>query len=289
MMPVIQLITAVLLFLGLYMIARCRIILPSYATVKAFSGLNGHKATIKEQIIYPIARKLERIIHIDKYKRSTLEANLKAADIQEKPEFYIATAVTCGLLIFTPALALLSMIPFLGAGLAILALLVFFKEYYRVQSITDKRAHIIDIEIPQLAAAIGEAVRNNQDYLPVLESQCNLCSPVFRKELNLLIADMKTGNRTDALTRFESRLNSGKVSELVKGLKSIERGDDINAYMQRTLMHMSKYEIEEMHREAQKRPSELHGPNIMLFLALLIFYIAIMGGQLVGSLRGLFG
>lgn len=289
MMPLVQLIIAVLLFAGLYMVARCHIILPSYATVKAFSGLNGHKTTVKDQLIFPVARKVEKIIHLDETRKETLAANLKAADISGSPEFYLATAITCGLLLLIPALLLLPVIPFLGGGFAILAILIFFKEYNRVQSITDKRNQMVNTEIPPLAVAIGEALRNGYDYLPVLESQSRLCSPTFKKELDLLIADMKTGSRTEALTRFESRMNSERVSELVKGLKSIEKGDDINAYMQRTLLHMDEYEHQELTREAKKRPSELFSANAILFVALLIFYIVIMGGQLVGSLHGLFG
>ena len=39
----------------------------------------------------------------------------------------------------------------------------------------------------------------------------------MKRELNITIADMKSGNRT-ALTRFETRIQSPMLSDVVRGL-----------------------------------------------------------------------
>lgn len=45
-------------------------------------------------------------------------------------------------------------------------------------------------------------------------------------ELDILIADMRSSNYEAALTRFESRINSPMLSDVVRGLIGVLRGDD---------------------------------------------------------------
>ena len=52
------------------------------------------------------------------------------------------------------------------------------------------------------------------------------CRRKLRQELEITIADMKSGNEETALTRLESRIGSTMLSDVVRGLISVKRGDN---------------------------------------------------------------
>lgn len=288
MLLIIEVTVTLLLVAGLCIIVRDRLRLPTVSTIIAISSLSGHRKTVKEQFVYPIARHMKSAIKLSPYKREMMETKLKSADIAEPPEIYIASSIIISAYIFVPALILFFFLPLVSIPLMLIAVAVFLKEYYAADDVIKRRKEIIDVEIPKLAAAIAESQNYRQDVLPVLQSQAKLCGRRFRHELNLLITDMKTGNRTAALLKFESRLNSELTSQLVRGLIGIERGEDMSAYMQRMLINMKSHELSQLSKEAKKRPHELFGANTLLLIAIIIFYLVVMGMQLVYSFRTLY-
>jgi protein-S-isoprenylcysteine O-methyltransferase Ste14 len=281
-------VSTILLVIGLYSVAGDRWRLPTLSSITALSKLNGHRTTVREQFVYPLARQIEKLVKIGPYRRRTLEAQLRSADIAYSPEYYTAVAVASGVLLLVPALILLPFLPVLSVPIIIIAFLIYLKEYKSADEITRKRKETIEFEVPKLAAAIGESQNYKQDVLPVLQSYSRFCSKKFQHELNILISNMKTGNRTAALLKFESRLNSELVSQLVRGLIGIEHGEDMSAYMQRTLINMKSHELSQLSKAAKKRPSELFGANTILLISILVFYFAVLGIQFVNSFKTMF-
>lgn len=288
MLLFIEVLVSALLVAGLYLLTRDHLRLPSIATVSAISKLAGHRKTMREQFIYPFARRLQKLMRLSPYRRRALEARLKSADILFTPEFYTAAAAVAGLYILVPALILLFIVPLLSIPLILIAVAVFLKEYYAADEYLRKRKEMIEVEIPRLAAAVAESQNYRQDILPVLQNQAKLCGKTFRHELNLLITDMRTGNRTAALLKFEGRLDSELTSQLVRGLIGIERGEDMSAYMQRMLINMKSHELNRMGKEAKKRPHELFGANTFLLISIIVFYIVVMGMQLISTIRTMY-
>lgn len=288
MLLVIESLVSALLVAGLYLLTQDHLRLPSIATVSAISKLSGHRKTVKEQFVYPFARRLQKIIRLSPYRRRALEARLISADIMFTPEFYTASAAITSFYILAPALALLFFMPFLSFPLILISVAVFLKEYYAADEYLRKRKEMIEVEIPRLAATVAESQNYRQDILPVLQNQAKLCGKAFRHELNLLITDMRTGNRTAALLKFEGRLDSELTSQLVRGLIGVERGEDMSAYMQRMLINMKGHELSRLGKEAKKRPHELFGANTFLLISIIVFYIVVMGMQLIISIRTMY-
>ena len=55
----------------------------------------------------------------------------------------------------------------------------------------------------------------------------------MKRELEITIADMASGNEENALTRMESRIGSTMLSDVVRGLISVKRGDNGIMYFQK--------------------------------------------------------
>ena len=64
----------------------------------------------------------------------------------------------------------------------------------------------------------------------------------FGAELDQTIADMKTGNYENALIHFETRIGSPMLSDVIRGLIGVLRGDDQRMYFKMICFDMRQIE-----------------------------------------------
>lgn len=69
--------------------------------------------------------------------------------------------------------------------------------------------------------------------LGIMDNYKRNAGPVFAFELDILAADMRSSSYEASLTRFEAQINSPLLSDIVRGLIGILRGDDGAMYVQR--------------------------------------------------------
>jgi len=77
---------------------------------------------------------------------------------------------------------------------------------------------------------VGQSLENDRDVLKILTSYRRVAGKDFGAELDQTIADMKTGNYENALIRFETRIGSPMLSDVIRGLIGVLRGDDQRMY-----------------------------------------------------------
>ena len=75
-------------------------------------------------------------------------------------------------------------------------------------------------------ATITQELAASRDVLSMIEHYKQNSGPVFSAELDVLTADMRSGSYEAALTRFEARFNSPLLSDIVRGLIGVLRGDN---------------------------------------------------------------
>ena len=91
---------------------------------------------------------------------------------------------------------------------------------------------------------------------------------------------MRSSSYEAALTRFEARLNSPMLSDVVRGLIGVLRGDNSVVYFQMLAHDFKQIELQKLKSEAQKIP-----PKIRCFL---LTYLAIIVFEIIKSLGGMF-
>jgi len=75
---------------------------------------------------------------------------------------------------------------------------------------------------------------------------------VFAKELDIVTADMRSSSYEAALTRFEARLNSPQLSDVVRGLIGVLRGDDGAIYFQMLAHDFKSLELQRLKGDAEQ-------------------------------------
>ncbi len=264
--------------------------LSTYSTSKMVISFYGsNKKTYKlDAMLDELASRLSKIITIDGYKRNKLNATLKTVGINETPEKYIASTWIKTLL----PVALSIPVSFIFPIIIPIALVLSVRTYFKESKIADKKLieerEKIECELPRFTREITQELKSTRDILGILERYKRNAGKSLKRELDITIADMKTGNYETALTRFETRIQSPMLSDVVRGLISVIRGDDATVYFQLLAHDFKALELQKLKNEAAKRPGKIRKYSFFMLGCMLLMYMVIVGIAIVQGMRGMF-
>ena len=266
------------LALGLFFLAASILRLPTIGTAKAMLGtVKQEKKAAKtiETYLMTVAVRLAKYIRMDEYKRSRMHNVLKASGMNLTPEVYQAYAfVKAGAI-------LLGVIP-------CVFLLTYFKESQKADERLKAKRDEIEGELPRLVATIEQELKASRNVIGMLERFKGNAGAALTGELDILLADMRSSNYEAALTRFEARLNSPMLSDVVRGLIGVLRGDDSSVYFQMLAHDFKQLELQRLKAQAQKIPPKIRVFSFAMLMCFLLTYLVIIAYVAVTSLGGMF-
>ena len=283
--------TGILLAIGLYFLFAQVLKIPTMSTAKAMlsAGKTDKKAAKPvEAWLMSGAVKLSKFIRMDEYKRSRMVNILRAVGIYMTPEVYSAYAITKAGAILLGVIPCLLLVPLLSPVLIILAVLTYFKENRRADEQLLEKREQIEGELPRFAATIEQTLKTSRDVLAMMEHYKKNAGPAFVQELDVLTADMRSSSYEAALTRLEARLNSPMLSDVVRGLIGVLRGDDSAVYFQMLSHDFKALELQRLKGQAQKIPPKIRVFSFLMLMCFLFTYLAIITGEILNSLGNLF-
>lgn len=228
-------------------------------------------------------------LRLDRLKRNKLQVALAISGLEMTPEVYTARAwVTAGA-VGICALPMAFLMPLLSPVLIGLAVALWFSTYYAAFDFVRKRRKLIEAEIPRFALTIGQNLDNDRDVLKILSSYRRVAGRDFGAELDQTIADMKTGNYENALLRFETRIGSPMLSDIIRGLVGVLRGDDQRMYFKMICFDMRQIEQSSLKKEAAKRPRKIQRYSMLMLVCIMIIYLVVLCTEVLSSLGGFFG
>ena len=277
--------------MGLFLIAADALKLPYLRTSKAMVNTTREKkveARSLETYFLTLAIKLSPFVQIDVYKKSRLKNTLRASGLNMEPEVYQAYAfVKAGavLLCVVPALYVF---PLASVLFLFLAVMVYFQEINRADQLLMEKRGAIEAELPRFVVTIEQELKHSRDVLSMLENYKKNAGKALSGELDVLVADMRSGSYEAALTRFEARLNSPMLSDVVRGLIGVLRGDDGAMYFQMLSHDFKQRELQRLKKEAQKIPPKIRGFSFVMLICFLFMYLIIITMQILTSMGTMF-
>ena len=290
-MVVLIFLFGVLLAAGLFFLAADLLKLPRLATQRAMisAGRQEKKqARSAEALLMGWAVKLAPHSRMDEYKKSRLKNVLNAAGIAMSPEEYTAFAMVKTGAVLLAVIPCLLIFPLLALIVILLAVAVYFKDIRRADEKLAVKRDEIEAELPRFVATITQELAVSRDVLSMLEHYKQNAGPVFAAELDVLTADMRSGSYEAALTRFEARFNSPLLSDVVRGLIGVLRGDNGVNYFQMLSHDMKQLELQRLKAKAMKIPPKIRVFSFVLLMCFLVTYLAIIIYEIIFSLGGMF-
>ena len=283
--------TGILLAAGLYFLLASLLKLPTMDTAKAMLNAGKRNKKVAKTVevwLMSGAVKLSKYIRMDEYKRSRMANILKASGISMAPEVYTAYAITKAGAILLGVIPCLLLLPLLSPVLVILAVLTYFKETRKADEQLKEKREQIEGELPRFVSTIEQTLKASRDVLAMMENYKKNAGPAFADELDVLTADMRSSSYEAALTRFEARLNSPMLSDVVRGLIGVLRGDDSAVYFQMLAHDFKALELQRLKGQAQKIPPKIRIFSFIMLMCFLLTYMAIIAMQILSSLGTMF-
>lgn len=231
---------------------------------------------------------LGKYIGMNAYKKSRMQNVLNAAGLKMTPETYMAYAYLKAGSIFLLILPALHVFPLLAILLVLLGVMVYYKETRKAEELVREKREQIEGELYRFVSTITQELKNSRDVLSMLEHYKENAGDMFQKELDIVCADMRSSSYEAALTRFEARLNSPQLSDVVRGLIGVLRGDDGAVYFQMLTHDFKQAELQRLKAKAAKIPPKIRVFSFAMLLCFLATYFAIIGYEIIKSMGTLF-
>ncbi len=292
-MTLLALISIIFFSFAVYNLSTAFADIPTSRTSKMMMLAKKQRGTKNEQLLDVYLTKVAKLfapyLRLDRLKRNKLQAALTIAGLELTPEVYTARAwVTAGA-VGLCALPMAFLMPLFVPVLIGTAVALWFSTYYAAFDFVKKRRKLIEAEIPRFALTIGQNLENDRDVLKILTSYRRVAGRDFAAELDQTIADMKTGNYENALLRFETRIGSPMLSDVVRGLVGVLRGDDQRMYFKMICFDMRQIEQNNLKKEAAKRPKKIQHYSMMMLICIMIIYLVVLCTEVLSSLGAFFG
>lgn len=279
------------LALGLFFLAAAFLRLPTIGTSKAMLGTTRQErkaAKTVETCLMSAAVGLSKYIRMDEYKKSRMGNVLKASGMNMTPEVFQAYALVKSGAVLLGVIPCVFLMPLMSAFVVVIAILLYFKEIQKADERLRAKRDEIEGELPRMVATIEQELKASRNVIGMLERFRGNAGAALAGELDILLADMRSSNYEAALTRFEARLNSPMLSDVVRGLIGVLRGDDSAVYFQMLSHDFKQMELQRLKAEAQKIPPKIRVFSFVMLVCFLLTYLAIICYVALQSLGGMF-
>lgn len=290
-MNIFLIIFCIIFTYGLFMLFAGLMRLPTLKVTKAMINTGKQEKKLAKTIdafLLDGAVRVSSLVRMNDYKKSRMANVLKASGIGMSPEVYMAYAyVKAGsiLLLMIPSLYLF---PFLAVLLLLLGIMVYFKESQRAEEALKEKREKIEGELYRFVSTLTQELGNSRNVLAILEHYKENAGTEFRQELDIVCADMRSSNYEAALTRFEARLNSPQLSDIVRGLVGVLRGDDGVVYFQMLTHDFKQMELQRLKAKAAKIPPKIRVFSFVMLMCFLMTYFVILGVEIIKSMSSMF-
>ena len=276
---------------GLFFLTADLLRLPYLKTSKAMINTGREKKTAAktaETYLLTVAVKLAPYIRMDEYKKGRLKNILKASGLNMEPEVYQAFAVAKAGAVMLGVIPAILVFPLLSIIVVFLSVMIYFQEINRADELLAAKRGTIESELPRFVSTIEQELKNSRDILSIVENYKKNAGEQFAGELDILVADMRSSSYEAALTRFEARLNSPMLSDVVRGMISVLRGDDGAMYFQMLAHDFKQMELQRLKKEAQKIPPKIRVFSFVMLMCFLATYLVIIVMEIIKSMGTMF-
>ena len=286
-MEFLLIVFGILLAAGMFLLLANALKIPYLKTSKAVMNAGREDKKLSktiEAVALGIASKMAQLIPMDKYKRTRLESTLKSAGIKMTPETFTALALLKSLCIALLAIPCAFIFPLVIPFVIILAVAVYFRETGKADAKMREKREAIEQELPRFVVTVEQELKTSRDILAIMENFKKHAGVHFAYELDVTCADMRSSSYEAALTRFEARIGSAQLSDVVRGLVSVIHGDDSAVYFKMLSHDFKLIELQRLKSQAQKIPPKIRVFSFGMLMLFLLTYLFVMGMQLIDSL-----
>lgn len=282
---------AMLFGYGLFQLASGIFDVPSHREIKTIMAVGKkkkEKVNFLDAFVFKVSHLLLPYVRINPYKRKKMSNALKSLGSLDTPEMVYGRAFVESCIYAGVGLILVFVHPIFTCILLFYALQRFSVTIGKIDQQMRKRREKIEWELPRFVNTVQQEIKKRQDLLAILIDYRKNSDGELGEEVEVTIADMKTSDYENAISRLDARVVSSLLSDVTQGLIAVLRGDDIGAYFEQLGIQLRSFEKNRLKKEMNKRLEKIKKyPYILLFTFLLMVVYAV-GYDIMTTLPSIF-
>ena len=139
-----------------------------------------------------------------------------------------------------------------------------------------KNERAISQELPRFVRTICRSLQTDRDLYNVISAYRKVAGPALSGELDILMAEMKSGNVQTALVHFEKRIGTPEAFRLCAALRDMSMGVDQTATLNYMANDMARQAKEYIRKELSLRPGKMrrtYYPAIAVCIAMIMYVL----------------
>lgn len=291
----IAVILSVLVAAAVLLLAYVICLIPEKRGAKAIIRLVTGNGRVKVEIlIFRLAGILLPFIRIGQMKREKMTKELAANGISMTPEMYTAMGcVRVGLPAAGGIILMLLSSLWKPCGVAAAVCFLFAVTIYldgtkALEKGMAARRNEIEYELPRFVNTVATELKYNRDMVRIIEKYMTTSEGSFYRELQITVADMKSGNQELALKRLEGRVSSAMLSQVIRGLTGVIRGDDGIFYFNMLSHDFRVLEQERLRGIAAKQPDKMKKYMFAVFACFIAVVFVALAVSMLDRMKAMF-
>jgi hypothetical protein len=287
----ILILAPVLSGMGLYFLFSGIWRLPTLAEERAaqrIKGMGTKKVDPADRLVLAIAKPISKIIFLEPFTERRLAATLRAAEMDYSPQMYIGISIAGALPLLLLAVPAYFLMPPVIIIILIVAVLQIMNHYDKAAKAAKRHRDAIENELPRFIRQISEQLMRARDIRSILDSYRKTAGPSLANQLRVTIADIDSGNLAIALERLDVRVGSPLLSNIIRGLLGVLRGDATLVYFEQLSRDFKQIEISRLKKEAGKRPGVIRRYSMLMLGCFLALFFVVFAIQIIEKLTVMF-
>lgn len=273
---IFALITWFLLMVGCYFILSSFFGFPKKKFIRVSMSFNTHKKISMfsnlDNFMYSLSKYIKPLIRLSVLKQLELKRLLDYAQIDQTPEEYVGYTVVWCIFMFLLGLPLMIIFPALIVVFACISIFVYFDRMKYLKNIGKKTDLALQMELPSFTAYISQSINTNSDAISLLSRYKTDCE-YLRKEIDITLADIKTSNFENALSRLDLRVHNDGFTKIINGLMGIYHGDNVLFYFQMLERDFTTFQVNLLKKTVKKIPDKLQMCMLLLTAAIMFIFM----------------
>lgn len=226
-------------------------------------------------VVYRLSCFLSRFIRLSPERQEEISSKLRMAKSDMTPEFHTAKIAANFILRLVIAVLAGFAAPIAALCVAVWAVYRLWGDISWLDNAVKARRERIDADMPRLVSTLSQELQANRDVIGILTAYQPSAAPDFRDELQITLADMRSGSPDKALTRMGTRVGSSMLYEVIRGLQAVLHGDNGVVYFEMLEHDFKQTELQNLRLTAKKRPGKVQFYSFLM-LGCILFSVLII-------------
>lgn len=231
------------------------------------------KISVLDNLVFWLAHYVVSFISISPYKRKKLVNTLKSLGILDTPEMVYVKAFVRGIIYIAIGFILGVISPLVTAVFILIGVYIILRDIQMTDKLMVEKRAEIEKELPRFTGRLEQELKYRTDVVKILEDYRQSSKGALGEELEITISDMRSSNYENALSRMETRIGVTNLSEVLRGLSAVLRGDENIEHFHSLTMQFRNNEKNRLNQEVERRIKKTRRYS---YLIVIVFMAEVM-------------